>query len=281
MAAGSVDALFRQIVDYAGMFPPAKLNVAGAEAEYARCRASHERWLVGTFVVAADHLTQLDSATAPLSVVVSDTAPAALDRVWNGAARASFRAVEFRPVAPALIAELAATVPEPIHAFFESPADDDMYRRLDAIAASRAAAKIRTGGLTPDAFPRAEAVEAFLRGCAERGIAAKATAGLHHALTGEYPFTYEPRSASGTMFGFLNISAAAAMVHAGRPPNHVIEVLRASSAAAFVFDDDGMEWRGDRMTIDQLRTMRETLFHSFGSCSLREPVDDLKRLRLL
>jgi hypothetical protein len=281
VAASSVDVLLRGIVDYAGMFPPARLDAAGAEAEYARYCASQEAWLVGAFVVAADHLTHLSPATVPLSVVVSDTAPAALDRLWNGAAAASIRAVEFRPAPPALITQLAAAVPKPIQAFFEVPAGDDMGRRLDAIAACGAAAKIRTGGVTPDAFPGPEAVDTLLRGCAERGVAAKATAGLHHAVAGDYPLTYEPQSASGTMFGFLNISAAAALVHAGRARNDVIEVLRESSPDAFRFDENGMTWRGDRITLNQLRTMRQTLFRSFGSCSLREPVDDLKRMRLL
>ena len=281
MAAGSVDVLLRGIVDYAGMFPPAGLDAAGAEAEYARYRASQEDWLVGTFVVAADHLTRLNPATVPLSVVVSDTSLAALERMWKGAGETSISAVEFRPVPPALIAELAAAVPQHVQAFFEVPAGDDMRRRLDAIAACGAAAKIRTGGLTADAFPGAGAVDAFLRGCTERRVAAKATAGLHHALAGDYPFTYEPQSASGSMFGFLNMSAAAALVHAGRPRSDVIEALRESSADSFLFDEDGMEWRGDRITINELRTMRQTLFRSFGSCSLREPVDDLKRMRLL
>ena len=281
MAAGSTDVLLRGIVDYAGMFPPAALNVASAETEYARGRASHEHWLVGSFVVAADYLTQLNPATLPLSVVVNDTAPAALDRLWNAADMPSIHAVEFRPAPPPLITELAGRVPDHVQAFFEVPSNEDMSHRLDAIAACNGAAKIRTGGLTPDAFPGAEAVAAFLHGCRERGVAAKATAGLHHALAGDYPFTYEPRSASGAMFGFLNVCAAAALVHAGRPRNDVISVLGESSANAFRFDEDGMEWRGDRITIDQLRTMRQTLFRSFGSCSLREPVDDLKRMRLL
>jgi hypothetical protein len=78
-----------------------------------------------------------------------------------------------------------------------------------------------------------------------------------------------------------NVCAAAALVHTGRPRNDVLQVLGESSADAFEFDDSGMEWRGDRITIDQLSAMRQTLFRSFGSCSLREPVDDLKRMRLL
>ena len=281
MAAGSVEVLLRGIMDYAGMFPPARLDASSAETEFARHRAGAEAWLVGTFVVAAECLTQLDPATGPLSVVVNDTSPPALERLWNAASRMRISGVEFRPVPPALIAGLAGDVPAHVEAFFEVPTDGDMDRRLDAIKACDAAAKIRTGGLTPDAFPAAADVDGFFRACSERGVAAKATAGLHHALTGEYSLTYEPHSASGAMFGFLNIAAAAALVHSGRPRSDVLDVLRASSADAFVFDGDGMEWRGDRITIDQLGAMRQTLFRSFGSCSLREPVDELRRMRLL
>jgi hypothetical protein len=281
VAARSVEVLLSGIVDYAGTFPPARLKTTSAEAEYASCRAGADHWLVGAFVIAADHLTQLDPATRPLSVVITETVPAALARLWSGARQETISAVEFRPVPPAVIAGLAAEVPAQVRAFFEVPADDDMDRRLDAIAACGAAAKIRTGGVTHDAFPDAAAVDGFLRACAERGVAAKATAGLHHALAGDYSLTYDPHSASGPMFGFLNISVAAALVHQRRPRKDVLNALGESSATAFRFDDDGVEWRGDRITIDQLRTMRQRLFRSFGSCSLREPVEDLKRLRLL
>jgi hypothetical protein len=276
-----VDVLLRGVVDFAGMFPPARLDTGTAEAEYASYRAGPESWLVGTFVVAVDRLTQLDPATGPLSVVVNDTSPESLDQLWRLAGQLAISAVEFRPVPPAVIAALAAAVPQHIQAFFEVPTDREMGQRLDAIAACGAAAKIRTGGLTPDAFPDAAAVDRFFRACSERGVAAKATAGLHHALAGEYALTYEPQSANGAMFGFLNICAAAALVHAGSPRSDVLGVLRESSATAWLFDEHGMEWRGNRITISQLRAMRHTLFRSFGSCSLREPVDELKRMRLL
>ena len=281
MAAASVEVLLRGIVDYAGMFPPARLDAGSAEAEYARYRTGVESWLVGSFVVAADRLTQLDPATGPLSVVVNETSPEALERVWHAAGRIAIGAVEFQPVPSAVISGLAARVPEHIQAFFEVPTDDEMGQRLDAIAGCGASAKMRTGGVTSDAFPAAAAVERFLRACSERGVPAKATAGLHHLVAGAYPLTYDAQSPSGPMFGFLNICAAAALVHAGRPGTEVLDVLRESSAGAFLFDENGMGWRGDRITIDQLRAMRQTLFRSFGSCSLREPVDELKGMRLL
>jgi hypothetical protein len=281
MASGSVDALLRGIVDYAGMFPPARLEPGDAATEFAHYRAGDNAWLVGTFVIAAERLPELEPATGPLSVVVAATSPAALEQVLHVTGGMRIAAFELPPVPPDAIAALSAAIPRHIQAFFEVPCDRDVDRRLDAIASCGASAKIRTGGVTPEAFPGAPEVYGFLQGCADRGVAAKATAGLHHAMTGRYPLTYEPHSASGAMYGFLNLSAAAALVRAGNAREDVLAVLEESSPGAFEFDEAGMTWRGHRLSADDLRATRQTLFRSFGSCSLREPVDELTRLQLI
>ena len=46
-----------------------------------------------------------------------------------------------------------------------------------------------------------------------------------------------------------------------------VEVLKESSVDAFVFTDEGLNWRGSR-----------DFFVGFGSCSFTEPVDELARL---
>ena len=280
MASGAADALLRGIVDYAGMFPPAGLPAGDAVAEYARYRATPDSWIVGTFVVAADRLAELEPTVGPLSVVVTAQSPADLETLF-AARRTTIAALEFRPGPAGAIGGLAAAVPRDVQAFFEVPLDDGIGQRLDAIASCGASAKLRAGGLTPDAFPRASAIYDFLRSCADRGVAAKATAGLHHALAGRYPLTYEPSSPSGAMFGFLGLAAAAALVHAAHPRDEVLAVLGESSPDAFAFDQDGMDWRGHRISTDDLRATRRALFRSFGSCSLREPIDELKRMQIL
>src|ERR1035441_3077289 len=50
-------------------------------------------------------------------------------------------------------------------------------------------AKVRTGGLTPDAVPAPAAIANFLRCAAHRRLPFKATAGLHHPLRSLRPLT--------------------------------------------------------------------------------------------
>ena len=42
--AGALQALLGDAVDYAGLFPPAQLDMAGAVAEYASYLTSPDRW---------------------------------------------------------------------------------------------------------------------------------------------------------------------------------------------------------------------------------------------
>lgn len=281
MAVRSVDALLRESVDYAGMFPPAGLSIGDAMTMYKRYRAGAEGWIVGTFVVAEDRLADLEPAVGPVSVVLNTPSAAAVEHVLRSNAEMRIAALEFRPVAPEQVEEIRAAVPDDIQAYFETPPDHDLERRLDAVAAYGALAKIRTGGLTPAAFPHASALYRFLRACRDRGLAAKATAGLHHAVSGCYPLTYEAASASAPMYGFLNVCAAATLVHMSATEGDVLRALNESSSAAFQFDDEGMEWRGRRFSTNDLRAMRQALFRSFGSCSLREPIDELKLMRTI
>jgi hypothetical protein len=132
-------------------------------------------------------------------------------------------------------------------------------------------AKIRTGGLTEDVFPSPEAVANFIRACKEAGVPFKATAGLHHPLRCVKPLTYEPNAAVGTMHGFVNVFLAAAMT------DDAEAILRETDAKAFEFDDEGATWRNRRVSVDELKAMRQ-FATSFGSCSFEEPISDLKEL---
>ena len=71
----SVRALLSGIIDYAGMFPPAKLPLDQAIRKYARYRTEPESWMLGRFICPAARLSELEpylpelfSPERPLSI---------------------------------------------------------------------------------------------------------------------------------------------------------------------------------------------------------------------
>lgn len=140
--------------------------------------------------------------------------------------------------------------------------DDAVYLEgvpLDDVAARGVRAKIRCGG---DTVPSVEELAEFVRGCRGRGLVFKATAGLHHA----YP-------TEDGEHGFLNLLAAAVF-------GDEEEALR-EGPGAFELDERSLRWRGREAEAPQLADVRASLFHSIGSCSFFEPLEELERLGVL
>jgi hypothetical protein len=140
---------------------------------------------------------------------------------------------------------------------------------------------VRTGGVTEDAFPDARSLARFLCCCAEHDVRFKATAGLHHAWCGSYPMTYDAGAPSTTMFGFLNVLAAAAFARAGAAEDTIVEILETQRNSEFRFLDAELTWRDRRVSRQELVESHATFALSFGSCSFEEPMHELRRLALL
>jgi hypothetical protein len=130
---------------------------------------------------------------------------------------------------------------------------------LDEVAARGLRAKIRCGG---ERVPSVADLAGFIRGCRERGLVFKATAGLHHA----YP-------TDAGEHGFLNVLAAAVF-------GDEEEALR-EGPPAFALDETSFRWRDREALPTRLADVRASLFHSIGTCSFFEPVDELEQLGIL
>ncbi|HUQ20455.1 MAG TPA: hypothetical protein VM099_12650 [Gemmatimonadaceae bacterium] len=289
-------------VDYAGLFPPAELDMPEAVRSYAEYREGDDHQLLGRFVVPASRLGEFSEAGARhldrgdksvpwcLSVLVDGDATFARKAMLEFTAshmqdsplgHALCDAVEVRAMDDIQIMTLAKSFSSPIRIFFEVASDERMERNLELVARNQGAAKIRMGGTSADAFPSAASVVKFIATCNRLQIPFKATAGLHHAICGSYPLTYEANSGRGRMFGFLNLFLAAAFTRKGLSEIEAQRILEENNAAEFVFRESGVTWRGHHLTRDDLRMSRSHLFLSFGSCSFREPVDEARALGLI
>jgi len=300
----SVKALLSSVVDYAGLFPPAKLDMAEAMANYTRDQMTPYRWMLGHFVVPASRLNELEEflLTFPieegkirqwsLSVVVSGDLESEIERIRSRSVLAgdtlpnknpiAITALEFPPLAPAEIERVFPNLPAGVESFFEIPLDKDLEAYLSVLQQIGASAKIRTGGITVDAFPSVAQLCQCICAFAQAGVPFKATAGLHHPLPGNYHLTSQSDSPSTVMHGFLNLVILAALVYWHKvTPEEALEILKELSINEFQFKEDAISWSNYQLNILEIEEARQRFFRSFGSCSFQEPIDDLKHVKLL
>ncbi|HED54281.1 MAG TPA: hypothetical protein ENJ00_08785 [Phycisphaerales bacterium] len=310
----SIDALIAGLIDYAGLFPPAKLGMGEACSEFARSLRGPHASALSHFIVPASRLVEFSEAAATLMPgtfatsgyreMVDVTAPwrvaALLDpenpgigleavEAFNNQHRlednglAHIDSIEVKAPTAAFIDEAIDAMPVGIMPFFEIDHRQDPRGMIAALSGMHAAAKIRTGGVTADAFPTPDELARFIQCCALGRVPFKCTAGLHHPIRGEFRLTYEDNPPRGTMFGFVNVFLAAAMVDAGlidEPTTALL--LRETNADAFRFDDEGATWRSPagevRISTDQIALSRKRFALSYGSCSFTEPTGELVEL---
>jgi hypothetical protein len=247
MTTRALRVLLEGLIDYAGLFPPAALPMDEAVRNYELYREGEHAWALGKFVVPLDRAAEVPT-DFPRSVLGVDEVKASSAEELERIARES----EGRTV-------------------YVEITDRALLPRLARLGLR---AKIRTGGVTPEAFPPIGDVARFLRECKAAGVGFKATAGLHHPLRCVKALTYEPGAPTGTMHGFLNVFLAAALL------DDAEDVLAESDPRAFVFTDGGVRWRDRFVSTDELRLTRQ-FATSFGSCSFEEPIGDLRELGLL
>jgi hypothetical protein len=245
-------ALLERLIDHAALFPPASMTMEDALAEDRAARSSGYAWMLDRFVCPSSRLGELDGLDAPVSVVLDAPLEAP-------AAAIELKLREARPQ-PADLLRTASELRELSgEVYFELLLDegwrDSVPAAIGAVAAVGGRVKLRCGGET---VPSAEQVALVMVACRETGVVMKATAGLHHPL---------PRPGE---HGFLNFLCAA--VHASEGVPAVREILEAGSLDALPLAE---------LSGDEVRAARERLFKGFGSCSWREPVDDLRELGVL
>jgi hypothetical protein len=245
-------ALLERLIDHAALFPPASMSMEDALAEDRAARASEYAWMLDRFVCPASRLGELDGLDAPLSVVLDG-------ELESPAAAIELRLDRARPDSRELLRLASELSQWSDEVYYELVLDatwrDSIPATVGAIAAVGGRVKLRCGG---EVVPSAEQVALVVVSCWATRTPMKATAGLHHPLR------------RGSQHGFLNFLCAAARAREGLEA--VGELLSAESLDELPLSS---------LTADEVRAARSSLFKGFGSCSWREPVDDLRELGML
>jgi hypothetical protein len=286
----ALDRLLAASIDYAGLFPPARLELPETLASYRRYRAGAEAWIVNRLVIPSARLGELASLiqagdSVPLAVTgrpSTDRATWEMARSEDATQMSAFQA-EFGERAPIEVYEVR--VPDntdfaswlaDLHGFrdaevfAELPWGDAMLTSVSVAAeAEWINLKVRTGGETAEAFPSAEALGEFLQAVTQLEVPFKLTAGLHH------PLPTVDGATGAKMHGFLNVAAGVAIAMANDLSlREWEELLACDTSSLFQFSDTALavgSWSADLAAIEHARE----LYVGFGSCSVSEPLEGL------
>jgi hypothetical protein len=295
-------ALLEGAIDYAGLFPPAKLSLDEAIRNYARYLRDADAWMLGRFVLPAARLDELAPYVEELFAAGPPLAVAALGRgsdtaqEWTAGVRADAEAIarcrqrhgdrvridvfetrlpdavlepaESRSLPTRLRAAAGALGPGPA-VFAEGPL---LPSHFGLIREGGAGVKLRCGGLTAAAFPPVHQVGSVILACRAAGVPLKLTAGLHHPLP-----RFDP-GVRATMHGFVNVLAAGAFTAGGVTDEQALAALLWDADPTHFSFSDGVAWGGLQASAAEVTRARREAITSFGSCSFDEPRDDLRAL---
>jgi len=301
---GSLQTLLREIIDYAGLYPPAGLPLPEVVSNFAGYRQHPAAWMLARLIIPVNRLSEF-AETARSSWLLSDPdqlpwrisclVPApeenlqafeqALQQIaqfnQQHSRNAVIDAVETKCELVSLLQKSAAVCQRGIATYWELPHTRSCADLLSTLANLGAAhrAKIRTGGVQAQLIASVPDVARFLHECSVAGVAFKATAGLHHPLRAEYRLTYEANSPCATMHGFLNVFSAAVAAWGQRAGvEKIADLLTTADPKAFQFNETGLSIANWRCTLEEIKNTRERFAIGFGSCSFSEPVEDLREL---
>jgi hypothetical protein len=307
-ASQSLRALLANSIDYAGLFPPATLELEPALKNYASYVRSDDAWMLSTFVLpvakfaeAVWFLSEFSekyplriSALGPKTMNAIDFAEE-LKNVMKGVRELSTEGDHLvrveqleMPLPENFDADTFACVHEtvgeavsfPNKAFWETSANyAERAIELVAEASGKIARpfgfKLRTGGITADAFPSSAQIAHVLIASTKNKVPIKFTAGLHHPVR---MFRDEVKT---KMHGFLNVLGAGVLsIERGWDEAQITAMLEDEDADEFKFSDEGFSWRDHEIATASISKHRQ-LFTSFGSCSFDEPREDLRALGLM
>ena len=266
---------FGGLFDDAALFPPRQAQAAEAVGEHIQWRSSRHAAFVGPFVVSDTQWPAVREHLPNVGLEVALTVPRGFDAVPRAIAAVSADGASIVqlevPVTPADVVEgivsLADAVSVDATTYAEVPIGLLTEEVCSHLVEQSMRLKVRTGGTTADAFPSEYELATAIRLCVEQGLPFKLTAGLHGALRHSDPVTRFEHH------GFLNVLVATAAALRGSDIAGVATILGVEGSDAVV--------SALRSVDGELAPRVRSHFASLGTCSIDEPLTDLRHLGLL
>lgn len=318
-APKSLKVFLDKIIDYAGTYPPANLDLKTAFNNYLEyIKDSPYKWMLSKFVCSSSNLNELDKIIRDNKIAIEK--PVTFTIIGSSSVHSSefldslnrdaelmktfankyskfvnLGAYEVRLPADIFSmkgdnvlfdfiklasGQLGKILGGTIPVFFESKPDDNLSSLAQAIESFNA-----SGGKAGYKL-RTGGVEASAFPLPQKIAYAFKTCRdfkipMKCTAGLHHPVTHYDESVKTKMYGFINIFGAG-VLHCCHELNAdvLIEILTDENAGNFKFTDNAFHWKNLYVLMSKVKDARKEFILSFGSCSFDEPVEDLKSLGL-
>lgn len=320
MPAKSLHIFTSKLIEYAGLFPPANLDLKSAFNNYlSYALNSPYSWMLAKFICPASKLAELDkliesekitfgyqlsfsilglSSVHSSEFLDSISRDVSLISNFNTKYSGMINVDAFEMRLPNDIfsikgdrvlqdmirltsEKLEKIKGKPPCLFFEAPPNENLPALAEAISAH-----IKAGGKSGYKL-RTGGVEASAFPSSEKIASAIITCKnfeipMKFTAGLHHPIRHYNDSVNTKMHGFINVFSAG-ILHCCYSLEHdvIVEMLSDENPENFKFTDNSMQWKNLIVLSSKVEEARKNFMLSYGSCSFDEPVDDLKSLGLL
>jgi len=312
----SLRALLAGAIDYAGMFPPAKLPLEEAFRNYLSYRESRDAWMLGRFICPVGKLGELDcliqdtSKISPLAISCIGTGGATRGEFGNNllsdllAIQSFNRQVHKEAIVDAFEVKLPNEFmaskgrlwdfcSEPRFVFMglmESLREPCVFCEIDrltnwSVSLPTAITFLEGYSKRPNGFKfRCGGLEAAAFPSPDEVAyvllaCARAEVAIKFTAGLHHPIRHYDTTVQTRMHGFLNILVAGVLAYSQKQDEDQLNsILADENPDHFQPGETGLRWKDHYVTIEQITDARQKGGLFFGSCSFDEPRDDLRKL---
>lgn len=314
----SLKTFANKLIDYAGLYPPASLNLAQAFHNYIFYSQGEYKWMLNKFIINAKRLGELSKLMSemkiegrvPFSILGSggDTTSE-----FNKNFASDIKSItEFKKKHGDLVNidifesrlpkgileqednddmldlmisvsdDLEKTLAKNVPVFYEALLRDDYEAVILRVVETIASLERECGFKL-----RTGGTEAVAFPSPEQvafAIMTCAEFGVPMKCTAglHHPIRHYNDGVSCYMHGFLNVFGAGILAYVNNlDETELLEVLNDEDPYEFIFKENGLAWNENEVSIAEIKEARGKFMISYGSCSFDEPIDDLKTMELL
>jgi len=307
-----------KMIDYAGIFPPANLELAQAFHNFLFYRQGEYKWMLNKFIIPAKKLEDLSTLVkeikidtpVPLSIIGSggDTILRFSESLSIDAKKISgfmnqncnlFSADVFEVMLPKEITdqeeaddmldlmisvsgELDKVYGKEVPVFYEALLDEKYEETILKVVENIASLNNKCGYKLRTGGTDAASFPASEQIAFAIMTCAEFNVSIKCTAGLHHPIRHFNDGVNSYMHGFFNVFAAGILAYTSNLDEmEILEILNDEDPDEFMFEDNGMEWNEVEATNEEIHEARVNLITSFGSCSFEEPVDDLKVMELI